>query len=70
VTANLNNGSKTCPIGSECRDFVEGITNGEFKKVALNAGAIGLCSIGNCGVAAKAQGKVGLSSASKGAMVT
>jgi len=66
---NLDVGSKGCPIGSECRDVVEGIANGEFTKVALNGGALALCSVGNGGAVANAKVKVGLNSASNGVMI-
>ena len=32
--SNIDLGSKTCPLVSECRDVGEGVVQGDFKKVA------------------------------------
>merc|ERR1711981_666540 len=37
---NLGLGSKACPIARECRDVIDGISQGDFTKVALNAGVL------------------------------
>jgi len=41
----LGLGSKACPIVRECRDVAEGICQGDFAKVALNAGVLALGAV-------------------------
>ena len=38
LNKNLDVGSNGCPVVSECRDVASGIGQGDFQKVALNAG--------------------------------
>ena len=44
ISSNMHTGLGSCPIISECNDIVDGITKGDYKKVALNASLIGLSS--------------------------
>ena len=37
--------SKTCPIVAECRDVVQGIAQGDFKKVTVNGGILSLYTL-------------------------
>jgi len=43
--SKLSAGSKIMPILSECRDIGEGISRGDYKKVALNAGILALTAM-------------------------
>ena len=56
-------GSKVCPVVSEVRDVVEGITQGDFSKSALATGLLGAFGLGG---STASSGKFGI--ASKGAM--
>merc|ERR1712232_656016 len=46
---NLDIGSKSTAIISECRDISKGMTNGDFKRVAVNAGILGLSALPGAG---------------------
>ena len=43
--ANLDIGSKSFPLISECRDVIEGIAQGDLSKIALNAGILALTTV-------------------------
>lgn len=62
AVGNLNLGSKTCAIISECRDVSQGIAQGDFVNAGVNAGLLGLYAT----PAGSAGGKVVLNSASMG----
>ena len=38
-------GLDTMPVVAECRNVVEGISNGDFKKAAVNGGLLSLYSM-------------------------
>lgn len=59
-------GSQGCALGGDCRDVIEGIANGDFKKVPLTStlavGAVlSSCAMASGGIA-QAQLKAGVSS--------
>ena len=46
-------GSKACPVVRECKDVVEGIKQGDFKKVAAIAGVLGVSALAGGGGSGK-----------------
>ena len=52
-TQNLGLGSKACPIARECRDVIDGISQGDFTKVALNTSVLALGAVPGGGSTAK-----------------
>ena len=46
---NLDIGSKATPILSECRDVQAGIANGDFNRVNISAGILGLSALAGAG---------------------
>ena len=41
----LDFASKACPVASECRDFGEGIAQGDFNQAAAGAGMLAMYSL-------------------------
>ena len=66
AASNLDAGSRACPIVGECRDVGAGILQGDFQKAALGGGALALNA---AAVQGAVSGKVGIASASSGAIL-
>jgi len=54
---NIGDGSKSFPLISECRDVLEGIAQGDFSKIALNAGILALAGKSSTNFADPKSGK-------------
>jgi len=66
---NFEIGSISCPLVSECLDFGEAISTGNFSNAALNAGLLGAYVVSLSGNAGSFK-TVGMSQASHGSIVS
>jgi len=61
--SNLDSGSKSTPGVSQCRDVAQGMSCGDFTKVASSTAVLGLCAMAGSG--AGSQKTVSLAATSK-----
>ena len=67
LASNFNLGSK-CAIINECSELGSGSAQGDFKKAALNAGLLGMYSMGLQGAPANSKLKIGINLRGGGVM--
>ena len=62
AASNLDEGSKACPVLSECRDLGQGIAERDFRKVVYNGGLLGFYAAQFAGAAEDSEPKRGVTS--------
>ena len=58
---NIDAGSKTCPLVSECRNVAQGISQGDLKNVAVNGGLLSLYAVSGAAHTLDAKVNMGIS---------
>ena len=69
VATNLHHGAQRCAAVRECRDVGDGIAQGDFKQVTLNAALLSSYLVPLAGAPSTSGIKVGINSAAKQGLV-